>query len=310
MIRHARAAVLTSFTCLAIMTTQAHAQFVTGNIGYGNGFGYSSPYVSGNYNSGYGINADNAAVNVMNGTAGPVQAAQSAYQSNRDIYSGKSSDSSDSSGSSSSSKSKITPGWSFLDDDSDKAKTATDSSDSKKTDATSDDSASLKNSSGNDMTALQKKTQAMLDRAAGKKPEEDVKAVAKKPAAAQVASTAFTGNVSGYAQALDGLTLRVGSRTVTLDGLKAPGNTQSCYKQGMPWNCGEQARNSLQEIVEGQVVTCGVVNDRAACMTDTGGNVIQDVLKSGYALPDRKNATRYSAFVSEAKMYKRGLFQE
>lgn len=117
-------------------------------------------------------------------------------------------------------------------------------------------------------------------------------------------------NIKGHAIILDGITLSIKGNMFTLRNIQAPGNGQLCYKNGNPWDCGNLARKNLQKIVGNKILTCSIVNKTGVCYTNDGGDIIKDVLQSGYALPTANDGNLHTSDVRFAKQFNNGLFQK
>jgi endonuclease YncB( thermonuclease family) len=68
----------------------------------------------------------------------------------------------------------------------------------------------------------------------------------------------FPPTVAGVAKAIDGDSLWVGGKEVRLKGIDAPELTQTCERDGAPWNCGEYARAALIRAIGNDSVTCAI----------------------------------------------------
>ncbi|MBS0482838.1 MAG: thermonuclease family protein [Proteobacteria bacterium] len=104
--------------------------------------------------------------------------------------------------------------------------------------------------------------------------------------------------VSGEATAADGDSLVVGGKRVRLFGIDAPELAQSCTKQGIAWNCGEQARDNLAELVKGQTVYCqgqGVDQHARLVAVCSAGNVElnEAMVAYGWAIAYREFSDAY-----------------
>jgi endonuclease YncB( thermonuclease family) len=91
------------------------------------------------------------------------------------------------------------------------------------------------------------------------------------PAAAQ-------GYLSGPARVGDGDSLTISCISVRLYGIDAPELDQVCRRGSAPWKCGEEAKQQLQAMIEGQKVSCRRVD------TDEYGRTVAG-LHSGPAGP-------------------------
>lgn len=131
----------------------------------------------------------------------------------------------------------------------------------------------------------------------------------KKSNKLEIQSNVFY-NLSGYAKVLDGITLSLNGKIFTLKNLQSPGNGEICYgKNGLPWECGNEATRNLKKIVDGQKLNCSVMGNKGVCITDTNGDVIKNVIQSGYAFPTKKDGNIHYGDVMIAKEFKNGLYQ-
>ncbi len=64
------------------------------------------------------------------------------------------------------------------------------------------------------------------------------------------------GTVSGFAEVIDGDSLRIAGAEVRLEGIDAPEGRQTCRRDGAEWDCGEEARRALTRLIGGTRVTC------------------------------------------------------
>lgn len=110
----------------------------------------------------------------------------------------------------------------------------------------------------------------------------------KKPATktAQSTKTKTTSQsiFSGYAHALDTITLSVAGKTVVLDHLSGPGSQEVCYRDALPWPCGEDGRDVTERAVSGIWMACRLSSgNHGQCFTQDGENVSDILLRRGYA---------------------------
>jgi endonuclease YncB( thermonuclease family) len=90
--------------------------------------------------------------------------------------------------------------------------------------------------------------------------------------------------VAGFAQAIDGDSIRLEDRVIRIAGIDAPELRQTCFRSA-PYSCGDVARRALGDMVAGRIVTCRISGrDRygrrlAAC--EAGGEDIGAALVSG-----------------------------
>lgn len=95
--------------------------------------------------------------------------------------------------------------------------------------------------------------------------------------------------LSGFAQVIDGDSLRVDGGEVRLKDIDAPEGRQTCTREGREWDCGEEARRTLQRLIGGQKVTCRSVerdkHDRYLGYCESGGRGLNAAMvASGFAV--------------------------
>lgn len=119
--------------------------------------------------------------------------------------------------------------------------------------------------------------------------------------------------VTGEATAADGDSLVVAGRRVRLFGIDAPELAQSCTKQGIAWNCGEQARDNLAELIKGNTVYCvgqGVdQHARLVAVCSAGGVELNETMVAyGWALAYREFSDAYLPAETRAKSNGLGIW--
>ena len=119
--------------------------------------------------------------------------------------------------------------------------------------------------------------------------------------------------VSGEATAADGDSLVVGGKRVRLFGIDAPELAQSCTKQGIAWNCGEQSRDNLAELVKGQTIYCqgqGVdQHARLVAVCSAGSVELNEAMVAyGWALAYREFSDAYVPAENRAKANGLGIW--
>lgn len=120
-------------------------------------------------------------------------------------------------------------------------------------------------------------------------------------------------SIAGAATAADGDSLVVGGKRVRLFGIDAPELAQSCTNQGTAWNCGEQARDNLAELVKGQTVYCqgqGVdQHARLVAVCSAGSIELNETMVShGWALAYREFSDAYVPAETRAKANGLGIW--
>ena len=124
--------------------------------------------------------------------------------------------------------------------------------------------------------------------------------------------------VSGPASVVAADVLRIGDRKVRLEGIEPPDANQRCLRPGArpggrTWPCGQDAREALQRLVQGQQVTCKVGGkDKAGggigrCRVKDA-DVGEMLVKGGYAFADVGSVSSYRKAEDAAKASKSGLW--
>jgi endonuclease YncB( thermonuclease family) len=119
--------------------------------------------------------------------------------------------------------------------------------------------------------------------------------------------------IRGYAKAVDGDSLEIGTTRVRLYGIDAPEGKQTCQRAGRPWRCGEEAASKLRALVRDVELRCTQrdVDDYgrsvAVCRagtTDLGAEMV----RSGLALAYRRYSNDYVDEENYARNAHRGLW--
>jgi endonuclease YncB( thermonuclease family) len=95
--------------------------------------------------------------------------------------------------------------------------------------------------------------------------------------------------VAGFAQVIDGDSIRLEGRDIRIAGIDAPELRQTCLVHSGPYPCGDVARRALGDMLAGRLVTCRVSGrdryGRRLASCETGGEDIGAVLVSrGFAV--------------------------
>ncbi len=119
--------------------------------------------------------------------------------------------------------------------------------------------------------------------------------------------------IEGPATVIDGDTLTVGQRLITLFGADAPELSQICAAQASGWRCGEKARERLTALVDGKRLRCvGQIQAGDAissiCGTVDGVDPADILVQEGLAVVPKAVSTRYVAQESEARLGRRGVW--
>lgn len=117
----------------------------------------------------------------------------------------------------------------------------------------------------------------------------------------------------GTATVIDGDTLSIGERLVTLFGADAPELRQLCTVQASGWRCGEKARDRLTALVDGRRIRCvGQIQAGDAvssiCSTVDGLDPADTLIQEGLAVVPKAVSTKYVAQESEARLGRRGIW--
>lgn len=132
-------------------------------------------------------------------------------------------------------------------------------------------------------------------------------------ASAACAPASAADSVTGYGQAIDGDSLRIGNEEVRLFGIDAPEWTQTCQRGGDNWTCGEAARTQLAKIVDGRQVICVSMerdqHGRLLGKCQAGKvDINEAMVASGYATAYRHYSGDYVPAEERAKRAKLGLW--
>ena len=116
-------------------------------------------------------------------------------------------------------------------------------------------------------------------------------------------------------------TVQFNDTDFVLYGIDAPDNAQSCKNQnGMDYNCGRIAKEKLQSLTLGQELSCVSQGTNkngqkvATCVNANGDDVAALMVRSGWAIADKKQSNKYveeeiSAYRQKVGMWE-GKFQE
>jgi len=107
--------------------------------------------------------------------------------------------------------------------------------------------------------------------------------------------------------------LVVSGKRVRLFGIDAPELAQTCRKDGTPWNCGEQAKENLAELIKGQIVHCdgqGVdQHARLVAVCSAGGVELNETMVAyGWAVAYREFSDAYVPAEARAKASRIGIW--
>jgi endonuclease YncB( thermonuclease family) len=115
--------------------------------------------------------------------------------------------------------------------------------------------------------------------------------------------------VTGFAQAIDGDSLRLDDHDIRIAGIDAPELRQTCLIRSAPYSCGDVARRALGDMLAGRIVTCRISGrDRYGRRL---GVCEADGIDIGAALVSRGFAVAYGRYENEeagARRQKRELW--
>lgn len=119
--------------------------------------------------------------------------------------------------------------------------------------------------------------------------------------------------LEGAAVVVDGDTLSIGGRFVTLFGADAPEVGQVCSVGVTGWRCGERAKERLTALVDGRLLRCvGEIPAGDAvssvCSTVDGVDPGLTLVTEGLAVVPKAVSTRYLAAEAEARIARRGVW--
>ena len=120
--------------------------------------------------------------------------------------------------------------------------------------------------------------------------------------------------IVGEAWIVDGDSLRMGARSIRLDGIDAPEWDQTCLDAGgRTWLCGRAASRALRERIRGRTVSCQPrATDRygrtiAVCSLADGSDLNAWMVRQGFAIASGFGGA-YAGDEAEAKAARRGIW--
>lgn len=130
--------------------------------------------------------------------------------------------------------------------------------------------------------------------------------------ASRFGEPAVQGHLAGLPRLIDGDSFFLNGNEVRLQGIDAPEGPQTCTREGKLWQCGEDAKRTLQRLTSGQPIRC----DRhgsdqhgrflATCFASSGTNLNRAMVREGFALAF---GSSYRSEEAEARSARRGLWQ-
>ncbi len=122
--------------------------------------------------------------------------------------------------------------------------------------------------------------------------------------------------VRGIAVVIDGQTLEIGGRRVTLEGILAPPLAMDCEtRRGKPYPCGGLARQALSDIVEGKPLSCTVAATAKAgvpplAVCQLGPFLLSElVISTGRVMARPGVSERYDKAARAAQLLGEGLWK-
>lgn len=119
--------------------------------------------------------------------------------------------------------------------------------------------------------------------------------------------------VSGPAVAVDGDSLTINGRGIRLFGIDAPEFDQLCTRDNASWRCGEEAKGTLADLVNGHIVECqGQGIDQYArliAVCSAGGLQLNETMvEYGWAIAYREFSDAYASAEARAKSHRLGIW--
>ncbi len=121
--------------------------------------------------------------------------------------------------------------------------------------------------------------------------------------------------IVGQPWIVDGDSIRLGGRSIRLEGIDAPEWDQTCLDaNGRSWRCGRAASRALRERTRGQTISCQPrALDRygrtiAVCALADGGDLNAWIVRQGWAIASGFSRT-YVPEETEAKDARRGIWE-
>ena len=103
--------------------------------------------------------------------------------------------------------------------------------------------------------------------------------------------------IAGFAEVIDGDSVRLEGRDIRIAGIDAPELRQTCFVQSGSYSCGDVARRALGDMLAGRIATCRVSGrdryGRRLASCEAGGEDI------GAALVSRGFAVAYGRYERE-----------
>lgn len=123
-----------------------------------------------------------------------------------------------------------------------------------------------------------------------------------------------TGESSGRVIVIDGDTIKVGRRSMRLQGVDAVEKDQTCRREnGERWPCGRDAARALHAFIAGQAVSCvhhgrDKYDRTLATCSVSSGSINDWLVRQGWALAYTRYSNEYVEAEAEAKNAKRNIW--
>lgn len=114
---------------------------------------------------------------------------------------------------------------------------------------------------------------------------------------------------------IDGDSIIVEGDEIRLIGVDAPEYGQFCFDEtGLAYNCGDEAKNALNELVKDKKVICNKIKkdiydrDLSECFIDET-NINKELLKMGWVVVYRSDDENYKKAQEDARANRRGVWK-
>ncbi len=114
---------------------------------------------------------------------------------------------------------------------------------------------------------------------------------------------------SGEYTVEDGMTIVLGSTRVVLRHISAPPLGTTCQLGGKLRDCGVISRASLMDLSAGAAIRCTLGADGFAHCTSGGFDLAENMIYTGWAVPQAGAPQRYWGQMNGAKAAKRGFWK-
>jgi len=112
---------------------------------------------------------------------------------------------------------------------------------------------------------------------------------------------------TGAPRVIDGRTMEVAGKQVTLAHIAVPPIGGACHWRGKPFDCGELARAGLMDLTAGAIVSCRSAAGGHICMSG-GYDLAFGLVHAGWAVPLADAPQAYFDKMREAERRGRGLW--